>query len=63
MGGIPTLAGSLAVWQGLFSTAELDGLVRLGDGLALEAAELSSGRGYENIRKARVSWVRRAPDS
>jgi PKHD-type hydroxylase len=63
LGGSPALSGSLAVWQGLFSTAELDGLVRLGDGLALEKAELSSGRGYENIRKTEVAWVPRTPQT
>ncbi|MBA2587864.1 MAG: 2OG-Fe(II) oxygenase [Alphaproteobacteria bacterium] len=63
MGGSPALSGALAVWQGLFSTAELDGLVRLGDGLALEKAELSSGRGYENIRSTKVAWVPRGPET
>ena len=59
----PTLSGALAVWRGLFSPAELDDLVRLGDGLALEKAELSSGRGYENIRKTKVAWVPRTPQT
>src|SRR4051812_48090566 len=63
LGGSPSLIGALAVWPGLFSTAELDGLVRLGDGLALEKAELSSGRGYENIRKTKVAWVPRGPQT
>lgn len=57
------MSGALAVWRGLFSTAELDALVRLGDGLALEKAELSNGRGYENIRSTKVAWVPRGPDS
>ena len=57
------MSGALAVWRGLFSTAELDGLVRLGDSLALEKAELSNGRGYENIRSTRVAWVPRGPNT
>ncbi|MBW8708470.1 MAG: 2OG-Fe(II) oxygenase [Alphaproteobacteria bacterium] len=61
LGATPTLSGALVVWPGLFSTAELDALVRLGDGLALEKAELSRGRGYENIRKTMVAWVPRGP--
>jgi PKHD-type hydroxylase len=63
LGGSPTLSGSLAVWQGLFSVSELDALVRLGDRLALEKAELSSGRGYENIRSTKVAWVPRNPET
>lgn len=47
-------------WQGLFSAAELDAIVRLGDGLSLEKAELSVGAaGYEDIRITKVSWVPR----
>lgn len=64
MTGSPTLSGALAVWQGLFSTTELDALTRLGDGLALENAELSGGgRGYENIRSTKVAWVPRTPQT
>jgi PKHD-type hydroxylase len=63
VGGSPSLVGSLAVWQGLFSASELDALVRLGDRLALEKAELSSGRGYENIRSTKVAWVLRNPET
>jgi len=37
------LSGALVAWQGLFSKDELDAMVRLGDGLALEKAELSVG--------------------
>ena len=50
-------------WQGLFSAAELDAIVRLGDGLAMEKAELSvGGADYENIRATQVAWVpREAP--
>ena len=59
VGGSPQLRGSLIVWQGLFSPAELDALVRLGDSLALGKAELSSGHGYENIRSTKVAWVPR----
>ena len=62
MGGSPTLSGALVAWQGLFSSEELDDIVRLGDGLALEKAELSSGGlGYENIRATQVAWVPRSP--
>lgn len=64
VGGSPTLSGSLAVWQRLFSTDELDALARLGDGLALEKAELSGGRqGYENIRSTKVAWMPRTPQT
>ena len=61
LGGSPSLIGALAVWPDLFSASELDALVRLGDGLALEKAELSGGRGYENIRSTKVAWVPRVP--
>jgi PKHD-type hydroxylase len=62
MGGSPTLSGALVAWQGLFSNAELDGIVRLGDALALEKAELSGGGlGYDNIRATQVAWVPRGP--
>src|SRR5439155_26946764 len=43
MGESPVLSGALVAWQGLFSTEELDAIVRLGDGLAMENAELSGG--------------------
>ena len=60
MGGSPVLSGALVAWQGLFSKEELDAMVRLGDGLALESAELSGGGvGYENIRATKVAWVPR----
>jgi PKHD-type hydroxylase len=50
----------LIVWQDLFSKSELDAMVRLGDQLALEKAELSvGGAGYENIRATRVAWMPR----
>ncbi len=62
LGGSPFLSGALVASQGLSSRAELDPLVRLGDGLALEKAELSGGGlGYENIRATRVAWVPREP--
>lgn len=62
MGGSPVLSGALVAWQGLFNTDELDALVRLGDSLALEKAELSGGGlGYENIRSTKVAWVPRQP--
>jgi PKHD-type hydroxylase len=64
MGGSPVLSGALVAWQGLFSTAELDDIVRLGDTLALEKAELSGGRpGYDNIRATQVAWVPRSPQT
>ncbi|HWX90785.1 MAG TPA: 2OG-Fe(II) oxygenase [Rhizomicrobium sp.] len=60
MGGSPVLSGALVAWQGLFSDEELDAIVRLGDGLALEKAELSGGgQGYDNIRATQVAWVPR----
>ena len=58
MGESPVLSGALVAWHGLFSTEELDAIVRLGDGLALEKAELSGG-GAENIRATRVAWMPR----
>jgi PKHD-type hydroxylase len=63
LGGSPTLSGALAVWRNVLSAPDLDALVRLGDSLALEKAELSSGRGYENIRSTKVAWVPRGPDT
>jgi len=60
VGGSPVLSGALVAWQGLFNNDELNALVRLGDGLALEKAELSGGgAGYENIRSTKVAWVPR----
>jgi len=60
LGTSPVLSGALIVWQDLFSKSELDALVRLGDSLALEKAELSvGGAGYENIRATKVAWVPR----
>ena len=64
MGDSPVLSGALVAWQGLFSTDELDALVRLGDGLGMEKAELSGGgAGYENIRATQVAWVPRGPQT
>ena len=55
------LSGALVVWQDLFVKDELNALVRLGDSLALEKAELSVGAaGYENIRATQVAWVPRS---
>jgi len=60
LGGSPVLSGALVAWQGLFSKDELDAMVRLGDGLALEKAELSVGAaGYERIRSTKVAWFPR----
>jgi PKHD-type hydroxylase len=59
MGGAPVLSGALVAWEGLFTPAELDAIVRLGDGLAREKAELSGGAGYENIRATEVAWFPR----
>jgi PKHD-type hydroxylase len=56
------VSGALVVWQDLFNKGELDNLVRLGDGLALEKAELSvGGAGYENLRATKVAWLPREP--
>jgi len=64
MGESPVLSGALVAWQGLFSTEELDAMVQLGDGLAMEKAELSSGgAGYENIRSTKVAWVPRGAET
>ena len=47
-------------WQGLFSAAELDAIVRIGDGLAMEKAELSvGGADYQSIRATQVAWMPR----
>jgi PKHD-type hydroxylase len=60
VGGSPVLSGALVAWQGLFSSEELDAIVRLGDGLALEKAALASGgAGYDNIRATQVAWMPR----
>jgi PKHD-type hydroxylase len=64
LGGSPVLSGALVAWQGLFTDAELDAIVRLGDGLALEKAELSvGGAGYENVRATQVAWLERSPET
>ena len=64
VGGSPVLSGALVAWQDLFSAAELDAIVQLGDGLALEKAELSSGgSGYDAIRATQVAWMPRAPET
>lgn len=72
MGGSPVLSpvssavlsGALVSWQGLFREAELDAIVRYGDSLTLEKAELSaSGTGYDNIRATKVAWISRNPDT
>jgi PKHD-type hydroxylase len=64
LGDQPVLSGALVVWQDLFSKQELDTMVRLGDSLALEKAELSvGGAGYENIRSTKVAWMPRGPDT
>jgi PKHD-type hydroxylase len=56
------LQGALVAWQGLFNKNELDAMVRLGDSLALEKAELSAGgTDYENIRSTQVAWFPREP--
>jgi PKHD-type hydroxylase len=57
------LSGALVVWPDLFSAQELDAIVQLGDGLALEKAELSSGGGYGNIRATQVAWMPRVPEA
>ena len=64
MGDKPVMSGALVVWQDLFSRDELDFMVRLGDSLALEKAELSvGGAGYENIRSTKVAWMPRATNT
>ena len=60
VGETPVLSGALVVRQGLFSDGELDAIVKLGESLALEKAELSvGGQGYDNIRRTQVAWVER----
>ncbi|MEO8301699.1 MAG: 2OG-Fe(II) oxygenase [Rhizomicrobium sp.] len=64
MGGSPVLSGALVAWQDLFNSRELDAIVRVGDGLAMEKAELSGGgTGYENIRATRVAWMPRGAET
>jgi PKHD-type hydroxylase len=64
LGETPVLSGALVAWQGLFSTVELDAIARLGDGLALQKAELSGGgQASENIRSTKVAWVIRNPET
>ena len=64
MGGSPVLSGALVAWQDLFNDTELDAIAKLGDGLALEKAELSAaGQGYENIRSTLVAWMERTPQT
>ncbi len=58
MGGAPVLSGALVAWEGLFDPSELDAVVRLGDSLAREKAELSSGN-TANIRATEVAWFPR----
>src|SRR6185312_9318805 len=60
----PALSGAVVSWDGLFREPELDAIVRYGDSLALENAELSaSGAGYDNIRRTLVAWVERNPQT
>jgi len=60
----PALSGALVSWPGLFSEPELDAIVRYGDSLALEKAELSAGgAGYDSIRETLVAWVERNPQT
>jgi len=60
LGESPVLSGALVAWQGLFSAAELDAIVRIGDGLAMEKAELSvGGADYQSIRATQVAWMPR----
>jgi PKHD-type hydroxylase len=64
VGGSPVLSGALVAWQGLFSDAELDAITKIGDGLALEKAELSGGgAGYEDIRSTLVAWMERSAET
>jgi PKHD-type hydroxylase len=64
MGETPVLIGSLVSWQGLFNAAELDAIIRHGDSLALDKAELSAaGTGYDAIRKTLVAWVERSSET
>ena len=59
----PFTAGPFAVWEGLFSPDELDAIERHGDGLNLQTAALS-GAGYDNaIRRSRVAWLLRNPQT
>lgn len=64
MGGSPVLSGALVAWQDLFNDAELDAIAQLGDSLALEKAELSAAsQGYADIRRTRVAWMARSPET
>ena len=64
MGGSPVLSGALVAWQGLFNDAELNAITRIGDGLAMEKAELSvGGQDTEDIRSTLVAWMERTPQT
>jgi PKHD-type hydroxylase len=64
LAGSSILSGALVVWPDAFAGRELDALVRLGDGLALEKAELSQGGAvYENLRSTQVAWVPRSSET
>ena len=57
------MSGALVAWPGAFASRELDALVKLGDGLALEKAELSGGGDHENIRATQVAWLPRGSET
>lgn len=51
-----------AVWQGLFTPAQLDALERRCDGLVLEAARIN-GYGIHPVRTTQVAWLHRTADT
>jgi PKHD-type hydroxylase len=62
----PAVQGPFVVWEGLFSSEELNAIERYGDSLRLEKAELTGdGKpGYDaNIRRSRVAWLERNAQS
>jgi PKHD-type hydroxylase len=58
------LGGPVIAWQGAFSTAEVDGIIALGDGMARERAQLVQAQ--DPLGKKRitdVAWLVRGPDT
>lgn len=50
----------MVVWDGLFTTAQLDAIERLGDSLTLDKAALAHNDGrYDSVRITRVAWMPR----
>ncbi|RYI00856.1 MAG: hypothetical protein EON48_17450, partial [Acetobacteraceae bacterium] len=57
----PRLMGAIVVWDGLFTSSELDAIVAQGDAMRLAAAQVANrdGEGYHSARVTRVGWFER----